>query len=195
LMVAQGQLPSVTDPTAITLSGVYAEAALGLIDTNAGAEGICEELNAIVELMDHVEGSAELLTASLISRDERQRLVQRVFQGRCSEEVLALLGVMARNERLSLLREVARQFRRMLNVREGKVEVAVTTAVELDGPGRDRLVAMLGEALGAEPLLKTEVDGALVGGAVVKVGDRVFDASIAAELKRLRQSIMEKQAS
>jgi F-type H+-transporting ATPase subunit delta len=194
-MVAQGQLPSVTDPTAITLSGVYAEAALGLIDTNAGAEGICEELNAIVELMDHVEGSAELLTASLISRDERQRLVQRVFQGRCSEEVLALLGVMARNERLSLLREVARQFRRMLNVREGKVEVAVTTAVELDGPGRDRLVAMLGEALGAEPLLKTEVDGALVGGAVVKVGDRVFDASIAAELKRLRQSIMEKQAS
>jgi F-type H+-transporting ATPase subunit delta len=186
---------TVLDPTAMTLAGVYAEALLGLAPSDDEAEEIAAELRGIAALLDEVEGFHDLLTTSMLSKDERQRLVGRLFTGRCDERIEWLLGVMARNDRLALVRAAARSLREHLDAREGKVEVAVATATELDESVRSALATALGEVLGAKALLTTRVKADLLGGAVVRIGDRVFDASIAAELKRLRAALLEKRTA
>lgn len=188
MAVAAGRIDSVMDPTDATVAMRYAEA-LGQLHDKESAEAIGAEFHGLVRLADEVEGFDELFTDAMLSRSQRCELVQRVFDGRTSESLSALLGVMARNDRLGLLRQVCRAFDTVLDERLGRVEVIVTTAIEMDDKQRRQLVKTLGEMLDATPRVNTRVDAELIGGMVVRVGDRVYDASIAGDLQRLRARI------
>ncbi len=193
-MSAQAPSKSVMDPTALTLAGMYAEATLGLLPTDAQAEPVADELNAIASMMTE-EDKYDLLGSAFINRDERQRIVRRAFEGKCSDTVMGLLDVLARNGRLNVLGLVARAFRKQLNTRQGKVDVLVTSATELDAEIRGQLEAMLKETMGITPLLQVSVEPKVLGGLTVKVGDKVFDATVATQLSRLRRTLAERRRS
>jgi len=179
------RIDSVMYPAGESLARVYAEALLGQTPSDVEAEEVAAELDAIVSLLEQVDGFEELLTAALLSQSERAAVVNRVFHGRVSEPVEALLNVMARGGRLGLLRPLRRVFRSALYDREGKREVTVTTAVPLTPAQRAQVAASLAEMLGAEPVLTTRVDEDVIGGMVVRVGDSIYDASVRAELGNL----------
>ncbi len=187
------QPETVMDPTSVSIAAVYADALLGQLPSNPEAEEVTEELDAIVDLLDGIEGFEALLTAALISNNDRYEMVRRIFHDRVSEVVEAVLIVMADAGRLGLLRTLRRVFRSKLNARQGKLEVTVISAVKLTDPQREHVRAALAESLKAEPVLTCRVDPDLLGGVVVHIGDNVYDASIRAELKsvqsRLRRDI------
>jgi F-type H+-transporting ATPase subunit delta len=180
---------TVMDPVEMTLARVYADALLGTLGSDAEAEEVASQLHAVAGLLDQVDGFEALLTGALIARQDRIGLVRRIFGARCDERLEAVLSIMGGNDRLGLVREMSRQFRAALDLREHKIDVTVTTAAPVDQAQRLRLGHVLGEVLGAEPLLTMQVQQGLLGGMVVRIGDRVFDASIAGELRRLRQSL------
>ena len=72
------------------------------------------------------------------------------------------------------------------------VEVRVTTAIPLGKAAREELTARLRKILAAEPLLFTEVDEDLIGGASMQIDDRVYDASLRAELNRMRRQLSQR---
>lgn len=184
-----------TDPTAMSLAGVYAEALLGLFPDNAAAEDVADELEALADMLSRTPGAAELLSTAVLGREDRQALVQRVFGSRVSPMVGNFLGVLARRDRLGLLRAAAVQFRNLLNRREGKVEVVVTSAAPLDEGQKEAISRQLRELLGQEPLLTCQVDAGLIGGMQLRVGDRVYDASVAAYLRDLKKDLLTKGAA
>lgn len=187
------QPDTVMDPTSISIATVYVDALLGQLPSNPEAEEVADELDALVDLLDGMEGFEALLTAALISSAERCEMIRRIFHDRVSEVVEAALIVMADAGRLGLLRTMRRVFRSKLNVRQGKLEVTVISAVPLTDQHREHVRAALAESLKAEPVLTCRVDPDLLGGVVVHIGDHVYDASIRAELKsvqvRLRRDI------
>ena len=63
----------------------------------------------------------------------------------------------------------------------------VETAFPLNNPVRERIISRLRELLGREVVLSADINGDLLGGLVVRVGDTVYDASVAASLKRMAQ--------
>jgi len=187
------QPDTVMDPTSVSIASVYADALLGQLPSDPEAEEVTEELDAMVELLDSIDGFEGLLTAALITGPDRCEMVQRIFHGRVSEVVEAVLVVMADAGRLGLLRTLRRVFRSKLNARQGKLEVTVISAVKLTDLQRDEVRGALVESLRAEVVLTCRVDPDLLGGVVIHVGDHVYDASIRAELKsvqtRLRRDI------
>jgi F-type H+-transporting ATPase subunit delta len=187
------QVETVMDPTSVSIASVYADALLGQLPGDPEAEEVTEELDAIVDLLDSIDGFEGLLTAALITGADRCEMVQRIFHGRVSEVVEAVLVVMADAGRLGLLRTLRRVFRSKLNARQGKLEVTVISAVQLSDQQRDEVRAALTESLRGEVVLTCRVDPDLLGGVVIHVGDHVYDASIRAELKsvqaRLRRDI------
>jgi len=187
------QPDTVMDPTSVSIAAVYADALLGQLPSNPEAEEVARELDALVDLLDSIEGFEGLLTAALITSADLCEMVRRIFHDRVSEVVEALLVVMADAGRLGLLRTLRRVFRSKLNARQGKLEVTVISAVALSDRQREHIRGALAESLKAEPVLTCRVDPDLLGGVVVHVGDQVYDASIRAELKvvqsRLRRDI------
>lgn len=179
---------TVLEGQAIAVADVYVEALLGLVGDDAQADALAAELESLVSVLEAVEGTSELLGAATSNAGQTEWF-QRVFAGRCSRTLEALLAIMARKGRLGLLPLVARRFRAALNTRQGRVEVTVVAARDLDEAHRKALSDTLREVTGAEPLLRTRVDPSLLGGVVVRVGDREYDASLVGQLKRLRRRL------
>ena len=183
------ELDSVMGPAGERLADAYAKALLGHLPSDREAAEVGDELDALVRLLDEVEGFEELLASALLSQKQRCELVQRVFHDRVSEPVEGLLGVMAEGGRLGLLRAVRRAFHSELHRRQGKPEVVVATAVALTDPQRRRITAALAAALGAEPVVTWQVEEDLLGGMVVRVGDELHDASVRSELRKIEQRL------
>ena len=179
---------TVMAPQAVAIADVYVEALLGLTPDDAQAEALADELLQLMNLLEQVEGLDDLLAATS-GTAAQVALVGRVFGGRCSEALEGLLATMAGNGRLGLLRPVAQGFRRRLNARQGRMEVTVVAARELDAHLRQALIEALRDVAGAEPMLVVKVDPSLLGGVVVRVGDREFDGSVAGGLRRLRRRL------
>jgi F-type H+-transporting ATPase subunit delta len=72
----------------------------------------------------------------------------------------------------------------------GRIEVRLTTAVPIDTATRDLIISKLHASLGREVELQTNVDPEIIGGLVIRIGDTVYDGSLANQLERLSQDLV-----
>ncbi|HLK24130.1 MAG TPA: F0F1 ATP synthase subunit delta [Caulobacteraceae bacterium] len=99
------------------------------------------------------------------------------------------LGVLSGQRRASALRAVIAAFERLEADYRGVVAAEVTTAVALTAPQERGLAAALRQALGKEPEIEARVDPAILGGVKVKVGSRLYDASLKSRLDSLTSAL------
>jgi len=170
------------------LGTVYAKALLGAAEKAGQADVVVEELESIVaDVLAKLPQLEEALKSPRLTAEERLPMIEKAFGGRVSPTTLTFLKVVSNHGRLDCLRAIARAARKQLNVARGRVEVKVETAYPLSNPVRDRIANRLQELLGREVILNASVNEDLLGGLVVRVGDTVYDASVAARLKRMEQ--------
>lgn len=96
------------------------------------------------------------------------------------------LGLMAQNRRASAIPAAIAAFEALSAAERGVVAAEVTTAVRLTAAQESGLKAALRQALGKDPEIQTLVDPAILGGLKVKVGSRLYDASLRSKLDSLR---------
>lgn len=97
----------------------------------------------------------------------------------------AFLGVLAENQRIDYLPEVAAQFDELRMQAENVAEVEIVSAAPLDDRQRERLAGALRGRLRRDVRLNCSVDSSLIGGAVVRSGDLLIDGSLKGKLARL----------
>ena len=176
---------TVMQPRLAALAKTYAQALLDNVPDNERAEELAGELDEIVRLLDGIEGFDALLTRAMLTRTQRDELVERVFSGRVSELAEAFVTILGRRNRLEVIRGAAMKFRQLLNIRKGLLEVHATTSTPLDEKRHAEIARMISEQLGSEIILIAHVDPDMLGGVVVRVGDRVYNASLAASIEKL----------
>ena len=176
------------------LAGTYAQGLLDHLHDDTRAEAVADELDALAAVLAETKGAAELFSMPSSAR-QRCELVDRIFSGRTSEPVCALLSVMARRGRLGLLRAAGGAFRKLLEARQGWIDVTVTTALELTDEQREGLCEELARTFSARVVLTTRIDPNILGGAVIQVGDLVYDASLASDLAKFDRQLTDRVAS
>jgi len=112
-------------------------------------------------------------------------LVTSVAGDGLSDQQRNFLRVLADNRRLRILPDIARLFQAMKDDAEGTVDVTVTSAAPMQDAEREQIATALGRRFGRRVRVHTEVDPALIGGAVVRAGDLVIDGSIRSRLERM----------
>jgi F-type H+-transporting ATPase subunit delta len=101
-----------------------------------------------------------------------------------------LLQVLAENDRLAALPEIAVQFDALKANAENKVKVTVTAATQVDGAIADQIKKALQQKLGRTVELTLAVDASLIGGAIIQADDMVIDGSVRTRLQRLTEKIV-----
>jgi F-type H+-transporting ATPase subunit delta len=99
------------------------------------------------------------------------------------------LRLVIENRRLSVLPVVAQQFRALVNVRSGTADAVVYSAFDLDAAALNDLAPMLEKRFGRKLNLSVQLDGSLIGGIRVVVGDEVLDTSVKARLEQMKVAL------
>ncbi len=178
------------------LGAVYAEA----LAEAAEARGVLVEVGAeVADTARAWERDADFRTFFLsgaIHRDAKAKALDRVFRGRASDLTTDFLHVLLRRGRLRFLPDVAAAMGRLLDVRLGRMPVTLETPVEVAPEDLERLRARIKAVIGKEPVLRPQIRPALIGGAVIRVGDVVADGSVRRHLADLRdRTILAARAS
>ena len=123
---------------------------------------------------------------------QKRRAIDGLTEG-MKTSTTNFLKVLVDNGREEILEEVLGRYEQLVKEHLGRIEVGVTTAVELSQEQLDRVKERLGRVLeGKEVVLETNVDPELIGGAVFRFGGRMMDGSIRGRLESLREGMLER---
>ena len=178
------------------VANVYAKALLGAARNAGQLAAVVEEFNDLLaEVLDKFPKLETVLVSALVSVREKYGVIDRTLGGRASALMIAFLKVVARHGRLDCLRAIHHQTHVMYDKMRKRVRVELTTATPVETAEVRRIMDGLREKLDGEPVLEQHIDPELIGGAVIRVGDVVYDGSIANQLKLLRQRMSQRSAN
>ena len=175
------------------IADIYADALLGAAEAGGQTVAVLEELDSLVaDVLDAYPDLERVLCSSVISHEDRSGVLDRVFGGQASPRVLNFLKVVSRHGRMNCLRPIVAQARVLYRQKLGEVAVRVTSAAPLEPAAAQRLRDALRSVVGGQPVLQEHIDPALIGGLVVRVGDTIYDASVARQLAAMRQQMIDR---
>ncbi len=177
------------------IGSVYAEAFYGAAEKAGAADAVLSEFESlIVDVLDREPRFETLLGSALISHEEKIGILDRTLGPVASKLMLDFLKVVSRHGRLDCLRAIHRQFHAVYDKARGRVPVELITAAPVSDAEAAAIAKTLEAVISGEPVLRRRTDPALIGGAVVRVGDTVYDGSIARQLENVRQKMIDRSA-
>ncbi|HEX2742106.1 MAG TPA: ATP synthase F1 subunit delta [Rubrobacter sp.] len=170
----------------------YAEALFEAARERDELEEVFSDLQEFVTALRETEELRLFFYGGQIPERQKRRALEGLTEG-MSTSTTNFLKVLVDNGREEILDEVLARYEQLVKEHLGRIEVDVTTAVELSEEQRDRLKERLASVLeGREVILETSVDPGLIGGAVFRLGGRLMDSSIRGRLESLREGMLER---
>jgi F-type H+-transporting ATPase subunit delta len=166
----------------------YAEAAFEV----ATRDGTLERWRTDLDLAASLAGdqrSLDVLANPAIPIERRGTALDELLGDRVSGQTANLVRLLLRRGRIEDLPRVA-EYRRLDDARQGITHATATSASELTHDQIRELTARLEQSTGGRIALDVEVDPSLLGGLVVRVGDRLIDGSVRGRLQRLRNQLI-----
>ena len=166
----------------VTIARNYAEALF------AAGDRFNEVLDAVAGAIEADERIKTVLESP--SKAAKGKILERALKGEAPVEFVRFLQAVVRRGRQGLLPEIAQEYQVLLDEKLNRVHAGVTLAAEPDGRTQEQLVERLTKALGREVRAYFRSDPRILGGVVVRVGDRIFDGSVRRRLTALQRKMM-----
>ena len=175
---------------AARLGQVYADALHAAALAEDRADPVGEELAAVVAAVKVKKSVSDYLRNAAEAKAQKKLVLGAGFGETASVLVQKFLAVLNQNGRLELLPEISAAYAALRDRAHNRVRATVTSAVPLTDGQLATVKDTLKHNLQAEPVLTAKVDADLLGGLVVRVGDRVFDTSVRTRLASLTNTLM-----
>lgn len=168
----------------------YARSLLELANEREEARSVYDEFAGLGEILQANPIFAEYLSDPAIRQSDRRAAIERIFRGRISDLFLNFLGVLNRNGRMRKLAEIQAAYTELYDELLGNIEVDVTSVQKLSEQDVETVRQRVGAALGKNAIVYQYVDESILGGLVLRVQDRLIDASVRNQLKVMREKLL-----
>lgn len=154
-------------------------------------EAVYPELGQIKDIIFSPEQGdfVELLASPLVSEDEKNSALEKIFQGRVNTLTLNFLCLLSSKGRIKYLPQITENFKALYNKHMNILEVTAVTVAPLSDRLRDKLIAKLEAVSGAKVVLIEKIDKSLLGGIVLRYSDTEIDQSVKTKLDRIKAQI------
>jgi F-type H+-transporting ATPase subunit delta len=170
---------------------VYARALLELADDAGKLDLVVDQVKDLQQLIRQEPDLARMLDSLMLSVEQRQSILNNVFKGQIDDLLLHFMQVVNAKHRLNLLPSILDAFVKLVDQKRGVIEVEAHVAAALDEASAARVAEGIGQALGGRVVLHQKVEPGLIGGIKIRVGDRVIDGSVAAQLRQFRRQLID----
>ena len=175
---------------ATTIARNYAEALLALARKANDLEGWGVAINGVVTATEGDVRLQNFLAAPQISAAQKNVVIGKAFSGSLPKMMVRFIQKLVLNRRQMLIPLIAIEYGNLVDESTGRVHAQVTVSREVSDAERNAIAAQLSRAFAKTVVPHVEVNPAILGGVVVRVGDRVLDGSVRKRLKTLRARIV-----
>jgi len=176
----------------VAVAGVakrYAQAALAVAKEHGQLTHWEQRLRDLIQVAEDAD-LEEFVENPAIPLEAKVQVIERLFPDEDDRYLRNLLILLLERGRWHQLRDVVEAFQQLLREERGVLDVELVTAVPLEEAEIERVRQQLETRLGRPVQLRTTVDPELLGGAVLRIGDEVFDASVRTQLTGLRRQLI-----
>ena len=167
----------------------YAEALLAVAHAEGVLDRVQDELYAFASAVERHADLREALTDAALPPERKKAVIEELLGGRAHPLTATLVGFVVDAGHARRIGPIAAELAREAARRSQKTLAEVRSAVPLTDEQSSRLAEALSSATGQPIELKAAVDPSVIGGVVVRVGDEVFDGSVASRLNGARQHL------
>jgi len=169
------------------VSKVYGDALFEAARDCGKMDEIFEEVQSIGVILEENAELQKILGNPRVMREDKEQMIETIFRGRVSNEIVELMKLMIEKGRYSKIDSVFEYFIGLVK----KIGIAyIATAVELSEAQKEAVMQRLLQTTKYESFeMNYQVDASLIGGMVIRIGDRVVDTSIKTKLYELSKSL------
>ncbi|MCB0396569.1 MAG: ATP synthase F1 subunit delta [Flavobacteriales bacterium] len=158
-------------------------------------QGVLEEVYAdmrmIGQSLHDSKDLVSLLKSPIVKTDRKWKVLETIYNGKVNKVTLAFIRLMTQNKREALLEMIGEHFVFLYKQYKGIITAEVTAAVSLDEDMKKKILSIIGKTAGSNIEIVEKTDPSLIGGFIIKFGDKQYDASVAHRLKELKKAFSE----
>lgn len=173
----------------IRIASRYAKSLIELANEQGAIEAVFADMELFVATCKVSKDLVVMLKSPIIRGDRKRQVIEASFTG-FNKLSRLFIDTVIRKGREAFLPLIAKEMVRMYNEQHNIASAKVSTATVLDAKVLADIQRVLEQKTGKKIVLETEVDPTLIGGLVVRMGDSLFDASIANQLKKIKKELV-----
>ncbi len=171
------------------VSGRYAKALFELASSQNQIDKIQDDLKLIDQTLKQYPDFSNLLFQPIIASSDKKEMFSKIFTDKLSNFTANFVNLLIDKKREALIEEISDLYISMVNSLHSKVVAKVYTAVEFEGNELSFLQTRLESYLDKKVDMETYVDKNIVGGVLIKIGDRVIDGTVKTRLENMSKSL------
>lgn len=167
----------------------YAEALFQVGEESNSTTKLYEELNAVLDILKSDKNFYNVLKSPLISKGEKKEIIENVFNNRIENDLKNFFKILIDKERISSLELIQKSFKELLNEKNNIVEGKAITAIPMSKEEIKKLEENLSSKYNTNIVLENIVDKTILGGVLVRLGNKEIDGTIKTRLENLKQEL------
>jgi F-type H+-transporting ATPase subunit delta len=172
-----------------TIARNYAEALFEIARQSGALERYADLIDAVAAAVETIPKVKAVLMSPRVPKSEKARFLGAALKDTPREFVLWLQAVVKRG-RQGILREIAVEYLALLDLQLNRVRASVTLARQPDEKLKKVIEENLARQLDKQVIAAYLVDAEILGGAIIRVGDRVLDGSVRRRMTKLRRQLL-----
>jgi F-type H+-transporting ATPase subunit delta len=166
----------------------YAKSLIDLANEKGVLDAVNKDMKMFVEVCSQNRDLALVLSNPIVHSDKKLNILRSIFSDKMNKMTIAFFEIVIRKTREKYLIQIAKEFTEQYKYLKGIQTAEIISAVGLDDKLRKQVYEMLRNNNNSEVELIEKVDKNLIGGFVLRIDDRQYDASIASDLRKLTQA-------
>lgn len=167
----------------------YAEALFEVALESNTLEKTKEEIKFIANIIEDNSDFKTIITHPRVSKSEKKEILSNILKDKISSSVLNFCFITIDKGRESYLPEISKEYTVLSNLEQGIIEAKAISAVSMSEEETNKLAETLSKEFNKTVLLETKVDKSILGGVLVRLGDKVIDGSVKGRLENLQKEL------
>lgn len=171
------------------VSKTYSQALFEVAQEENKHDIFLEEMKFVVSTCNEYPKFYELLKTPKIGITEKKQILDDLFKNKISNEIINFIKIILDKRRVKNLFSIVKEFENMIYEHKGIVKAEAFTTIPLTDDEKQKLQDKLSQITSKSIELKNTIDESLIGGVLIKIGDKVIDGTIKSRLKELEDSL------
>jgi len=172
------------------IARVYASALIEIGQEQNILSDIEEEVKFLADQITESNEIRQFFDSPGIPRDAKKNFVEKVFKGKLSDYSVNFLKVLIDNDRQSCIIDINQAFIELMDEVLNRQRITVISSVPLDSSLKVKLTAKIKDIIRKDVLLTEVIDPGILGGIIIKIGDRVIDGSLKKDLRNIKNNLL-----